>query len=81
MNEPYLTVTEVARLLSASRSFVYNAIKRGRLRATDIADDGSRNAMWRIEPAALAEFVGKAPALGADRRALLTVVPDVQAVA
>jgi excisionase family DNA binding protein len=79
MDEPYLTVTEVARLLNVSRSYVYNAIKRRRLRAIDLSGPDSRNATWRIEPSALAEFVGKAPALGADGRALLSVVPEVAA--
>jgi hypothetical protein len=79
MNEPYLTVTEVAGLLKVSRSHVYNLIKRRRLSATDVSTDDTRNATWRVDPQVLAEFLGKAPALAADGRARLTVVPSGEA--
>jgi hypothetical protein len=79
MDDPLLTVKQVAKRLNTSKSHVYNLIKGHRLVGKDVAAEGSRNAMWRVDPLDLAVFLGEPrPLVGPDGRALLSVVPDTK---
>lgn len=79
--ENFLTVADVADLIRRSPSHVYALIRAGVLAAVDVRKPGAKRASWIVRKSALEAYLSGGPVVGSDGRALLSVVPDVQAVA
>ena len=57
LSAPLLSVTQAAEWLGVSKDTVFDAIKRGFLKATDIsASEKRRRPLWRIHPSDLQRF-------------------------
>jgi hypothetical protein len=81
MADRMLNAREVADRIGKTVGHVYNLRRLGALTASDVRSPGATRASWVFRESAVEAYLNGSPAVGANGRALLTVVPDVPAVA